>query len=290
MATQGKDSSPLKAIRERVARDTWYHKIDLGNGIVTPGVARFEPIWENIRRARQHLDYRRKSVLDLGSMEGLWAFEAEKLGAEAVVATDCYYEEDGPLGNPLERFLLCRTVLGSKVIPYYNVSPYRLWERLDLFLHETRPERPPSERLFDIVQHLGLLYHLRDPLLSLLQSRSVIRLGGHFLIETVVVADENASYMLFNGVPPEEMRIYQDVTTWWAPTIKCLLEILRASLFQPLTETMTTTPPYSQHGHSLQRAAVVCRAVGAESVPPKYYRELTRTYRNPGLAGFSATR
>ena len=269
----------------RIAEHNWYHSIDLGDGIITPGGAEYEPVWANIRAARAEVDYDGKTVLDLGSMEGLWAFEAEQLGAETVVATDCFYEEDGPLGSPLERFLLCREALDSEVIPYYNVSPYRLRERLDLFLQERRPDRTAAERGFDIVQHLGLLYHLRDPLLSLSQSRSVMNLGGLMLIESAVVADESASYMLFNGVPPDPYRIYQSPTTWWAPTIPCLLEILRASLFRPLPDSMRTTEPHPEGKHALQRAALVCEAVGEESVPPRYYRELTRFYRNPGLEG-----
>jgi SAM-dependent methyltransferase len=274
-------------LRRRVAEERWYHSIDLGDGIVTPGGTEYEPVWANIREARRQVDYEGKTVLDLGSMEGMWAFEAEQLGAETVVATDCFYEEDGPLGNPLERFLLCREALHSEVIPFYNVSPYRLWERLDLFLHERRPDGPPAERRFDIAQHLGVLYHLRDPMLSLSQSRSVMNPGGLLLIETAVVADDSASYMLFNGVPPDRQRIYQSPTTWWAPTITCLLEILRASLFRPLEDSMTTTEPYREGEHSLQRAALVCEAVGAEAVPQRYYRELTRLYRNPGLEGLS---
>src|SRR5206468_1469699 len=108
--------------------------------------------------------------------------------------------------------------------------------------------------------------------------------GGHLLIETAVVAEETASYMLFNGVPPDTARIYEDVTTWWAPTIRCLREMLRASLFVPLDETLHLTPRYEQGDHLLCRAALVCRAVGAEAVPARYFRELVRTYRNPGLA------
>lgn len=33
---------------------------------------------------------------------------------------------------------------------------------------------------YDIVQHLGLLYHVRDPLWTLSQCRSVVKTGGHF--------------------------------------------------------------------------------------------------------------
>src|SRR5262245_23663151 len=115
-----------------------------------------------------------------------------------------------------------------------------------MYLHERRGSGLAADSLFDIVQHLGLLYHLRDPLLSLSQARSVLRQGGHLLIETAVVAEETASYMLFNGVPPDTARIYEDVTTWWAPTIRCLREMLRASLFAPLDETLHLTPRYEQ--------------------------------------------
>ncbi len=275
-----RDDATLRARAEKLG--PWYHRIDLGGGVVTPGLERFVPVWDNIRRARAHLDYRGASVLDVGSMEGMWAFEAEALGAAFVVATDCYLEEGG-FGDPLERFLLCHAALGSRVVPYYNVSPYRLAERLDLVLHERWPDRPAAERRFDVVHHLGVLYHLRDPMLSLLQARSVLRSGGRLLIETVVVADEPRAFLLFNGVPPDPPRIYSDVTTWWAPTLPCLWEMLRASLLRPVEETFATTPPYHEGEVSLQRAALVCEAVGEETLPPRYARELRRTYRNPGL-------
>jgi len=94
----------------------WYHKIDLGERVITPGY-NFDPIWDMIRRTRKHIDYRDKKVLDLASFDGMWAFEAEKLAARLVVATDCYYET-------FKKFLFCKEVLGSDVIPYYNISPY----------------------------------------------------------------------------------------------------------------------------------------------------------------------
>lgn len=69
----------------------WYHKIDLGHGVVNPGQP-FDAVWDMIRQSRAALDYKEKSVLDIASFDGMWAFEAEKLGASTVVATDCYYE------------------------------------------------------------------------------------------------------------------------------------------------------------------------------------------------------
>lgn len=278
-------------LREKVKDyGSWYHKIDLGQGIVTPGLD-FEPIWDMVRSSRNHIDYKGKTVLDLASFDGMWAFEAEKLGAEIVVATDVYYEN-------FKKFLFCREVLDSKVIPYYNVSPYDLWNRLDVFLQENWDSQKPYERLFDVVQHLGLLYHLRDPMLTLSQSRSMMRPGGYMLIETAVVLDgnKNESFMLFNGVPPEEQRIYRDTTTWWAPTIRCLKEMLKASLFEPIEESLNILHSSNVEGklkqyllklfrgrYEIARASLVCRAITSKEIDSEYFRELARTYRNPGL-------
>ena len=267
----------------------WYHKIDLGQGVITPGL-NIDPLWDMIRKTRNKINYEGKKVIDIASFDGMWAFEAEKLGAELVVATDVYFET-------FKNFLFCKEVLNSKVIPYYNVSPYDLWNRMDVFLQENWGVQRPYERLFDIVQHLGLLYHLRDPMLTLSQARSVIKSGGYLLIETAVVVNENASLMLFNGIPPDNQRIYPDTTTWWAPTLPCLKEMLKASLFEPIEESVHVLDQESMNdslrqilGHFLRnkkytisRASLVARAVTSDAVDSEYFRELARTYRNPGL-------
>jgi len=273
----------------------WYHKINLGDDIVTPGLD-LDSIWEMVRKVRNSMDYKGKKVLDIASFDGMWAFEAEKLGAELVVATDCYY-------NTLSNFMFCRDILKSNVIPYYNVSAYDLWNRLDVFLQENWGDQKPFDRLFDVVQHLGLLYHLRDPMLTLSQARSVIRTGGYLLIETAAVVNEKRSFMAFNGVTPQKpngARIYNDPTTWWAPTVPCLKEMLQATLFEPIEETVRilddgimkllrsklkslTAAPSQDPPFSISRVCMVAKAVSPKDVDREFYRELSRTYRNPGL-------
>jgi tRNA (mo5U34)-methyltransferase len=269
----------------------WYHKIDLGNGVITPGL-NFDSIWNLIRKVRRSIDYQDKVVLDIASFDGMWAFEAEKLGAKIVVATDCYYET-------YKNLLFCRAVLDSKVIPYYNVNAYNLCDRLDVYMNENWDDQKPHDRRFDIVQHLGLLYHLRDPLLSLLQVRSVMKEDGLLLIETAAVINEDASFMLFNGGPPLPRRIYGDLTTWWAPTIPCLKEMLRASMFEPIEGSIKTFVPGEKIGKSrgalknylnprksnftIARVCLVAKVISRDQVDPEYFRELARTYRNPGL-------
>lgn len=128
-----------------------------------------------------------------------------------------------------------------------------------------------------------MLHHLRDPLLTLSQARSVVRTGGPLLIETAAIVGEN---------------IYPDhKTTWWAPTVPCLLEMLRASMFEPVEASIRTlsanqlTEPLKQlvrrhlldQRHTVSRVSLVARAMAPGELDPEYYRELARTYRNPGL-------
>lgn len=286
-------------LREELEKfEFWYHKIDLGGGVVTPGLD-FEPVWDMVRQTRNYLDYTGKRVLDLASFDGMWAFEAEGLGAETVIAVDSYYRS-------YKNFLFCKRVLDSNVIPYYNVPPHEIANRLDVYLQEDfEGDLNPQDRLFHIVQHLGLLYHARDPLLTLAQSRSVIRTGGYILLETAAAVDEHGSFMVFNGTPPNEAdrrgRIYSDVTTWWAPTLPCLKEMLRACMFEPIEETVhvlrsdvaketaekirvrfrrrfSADVPFR-----ISRVCIIAKAIGAKDVTDEYFEELARTYRNPFL-------
>jgi len=268
----------------------WYHRIDLGNGIITPGF-HYEPLWDNIRTVRQNINYKGKTVLDIASFDGLWAFEAEKLGANIVVATDCLY-------RTFRNFMFCKEILRSNCIPYYNVSPYNLYERLDTFFQENYDSEQPYDRMFDIVQHLGLFYHLRDPFLSLSQARSCIKSGGILLIETNVVLNNDESFMLYNGIP-DTYRASKNYSVWWIPTVKCLKEMLLASLFEPIDNTISIvdfdTPLFDKDKkiakkpdaidkeYKIARLCMIARASDPKKTDPEFLRELNRTFRNPGL-------
>src|SRR5256885_12356289 len=76
---------------ETMARSVpvWFHSIDLGKGIVTNG-------WESAAQLRYEIDsfrlpdLRGKTVLDINTWDGFFAFEAERRGASKVVALDYY--------------------------------------------------------------------------------------------------------------------------------------------------------------------------------------------------------
>jgi len=270
----------------------WYHKIDLGYGITTPGFD-YDTLWDNIRRVRKKINYKNKTVLDIASFDGMWAFEAEKLGAKDIVATDCLYRS-------FKNFLFCREILGSRCIPYYNVSPYNLFERLNVFFEENYDNEKPYERMFDIVQHLGLFYHLRDPFASLSQARSCLKTGGNLLIETNVIMNSDESFMLYNGIPFTH-RVSDNATVWWIPTVNCLKEMLIGTFFQPVNSSISvvefTLPLHSkikrfpkkshlgakERQYKIGRLCMIAKAVDPQKSEREFLREMLRTYRNPGL-------
>jgi tRNA (mo5U34)-methyltransferase len=87
-------------------------------------------------------DLKGKRVLDIGCWDGWFSFEMERRGAE-VMAVDCW-------DNP--RFREMHAIYNSRV-------DYR---QLDMY--ELTPERVGR---FDIVLFMGVLYHLKHPLLAL---------------------------------------------------------------------------------------------------------------------------
>lgn len=187
----------------------WYHSIDLGHGLVTPG-RDFGPIWRVCEATLDRIDFTGKRVLDIGACDGKWSFEAERRGAAAVVAVDLF-------DYALERFLFCRRVLRSRVTPLYNVSVYNLVDALGRHLGPVDAPFEPYAQRFDVVLFFGVLYHLRDPMLALAQVRSAVKPGGVVLIETAYAHGESGSRMVFHG--GERRRFYNDLSTWWIVSV-----------------------------------------------------------------------
>lgn len=131
-----------EVIRQLVASHSrWWHEIELAPGIVTPGddSNRMKlPILDSIGL---RTDLSGLRVLDIGCSDGFFAFEAEKRGA-SVVAIDFVPET-------YTGFAVARQILGSS-------AEYRMDNVYNLL--------PETYGLFDIVFFMGVLYHLRKPL------------------------------------------------------------------------------------------------------------------------------
>src|ERR687890_643822 len=112
-------------LREEVARYPWYHTLELGDGVVTPGMFDHRPI---LGKYPLPDDLTGMRCLDVATMDGFWAFEMERRGAASVTALDL--EDPAQLDWPAsmraghdksmdatkaERFALAKQALGSNV-------------------------------------------------------------------------------------------------------------------------------------------------------------------------------
>jgi len=189
-------------LKAKVEQLRWYHTIDLGGGVVTRGVDD-----SPVRLARLDLpaSLAGKSVLDIGAWDGFFSFEAERRGASRVLAADHYSWHGGGWGSKAG-FELARAALGSKV------------QDVDIDVMDLSPERIGT---FDVVFFLGVLYHLRHPLLALERVASVTR--GLLILETVVdlVGIRRPAAAFY---PNRELNA--DPTNWWAPNVPALHAML----------------------------------------------------------------
>ncbi|MEB3341815.1 50S ribosomal protein L11 methyltransferase [Okeania sp.] len=75
-------------IIEKIKNYGWYHTIQLTQTIKTPGQDSYLPMQEVPLQVLRMLERKDGKVLDIGSRDGLFSFEAEKLGAKEVIGID----------------------------------------------------------------------------------------------------------------------------------------------------------------------------------------------------------
>ena len=80
---------------QRIKEIKWFHSIPLRDGIVTPGV---DNSMDKLGQVCLPQDLTGKTVLDIGAWDGFFSFQAEKNGAERVLATD-HFCWSGPAGG-----------------------------------------------------------------------------------------------------------------------------------------------------------------------------------------------
>ncbi len=178
----------------------WWHTIELPFGLTTPGVIDYRNV---VDKWGLPSDLTGKTVLDIGCWDGFWSFEAEKRGAKRVLAVDNWTENF--LSNG-EGFLVAHALLGSRVDYLWN----------DFFALSVE-----QHGRFDVVLFLGVLYHLRNPLLAL--ERIAQLCNQQLILETLFDPTVNGCTMEFL----EGDECNHDPTNWWRPSLDCLLAMLR---------------------------------------------------------------
>lgn len=207
-------------LRARADALRWYHTIDLGHGVVTRGV---DDTPYRLARLDLPASFAGETVLDIGAWDGFFSFEAERRGAARVLATDFYswHGVGWGTGQGKAGFELAREALGSKV------------EDLDIDAMDLTPERVGT---FDVVFFLGVLYHLKHPLLALERIAAIAR--RLLIVETVVdmVGVRRPAAAFYPGT-----ELNHDPTNWWGPNVPAMEGMLRVAGFDRV-RTVTTLP------------------------------------------------
>jgi len=203
---KAQDEKSTKWVKEQIDilnQKGWYHSIQLPDGQVIEGVQSIDHLKARIGRFPIPEDLTGKRVLDVGAWDGWFSFEMERRGAE-VVAVDCV---------DMEKFRIAHQLLGSKV-------DYRVLDVDEL--------SPATCGRFDIVLFLGVLYHLRHPLLSL---ERICQLTRDLAAVESFVIDEG----LQPGPPVIEFyetnELGGQTDNWYGPTTACLLALCRSAGF-----------------------------------------------------------
>ncbi|MBY0224746.1 MAG: TIGR04290 family methyltransferase [Hyphomicrobium sp.] len=222
---QGAPSGPEPHLQKKIeALGPWFHNINIGGVWTAP----HHPLgdypalkWQRFAPKVAGLVARR-SVLDIGCNGGFYSIEMKRLGASRVVGID-----SDPVYLDQARFAARMT---GADIEFLQLSVYDVASM--------------GER-FDIVLFMGVVYHLRHPLLALdlisehvaadrLIFQSMLR--GSADVESVADDYPIKARTHFDrpGYPRlhfVEHRYAGDPTNWWVPNRTCCEAMLRSSGF-----------------------------------------------------------
>jgi hypothetical protein len=218
----------------------WYHTVDLGSGLVTPGDYDFR---DEINSFGFPKDLTGKRALDVGSATGYFAFEFEKRGAEVVsvdlpslshwdmvsceknqvlidlvncskarTAEEAYHHHlDGP-------FQFCHKMLGSKVSrclsPIYELTLAKL-----------------GGEPFDLVYAGDILPHLFSPLKAL-DVLATVCADKLIISRDIGFQHPDQPYMRFM----RQEGIVSDCRSWWIMSRLCLENMLKCVGFKTVSK------------------------------------------------------
>lgn len=252
---------------------SWFHAIDLGNGVVTPGPAP-NPALD---QPGAFPDVQGRTVLDIGAWDGKYSFRAEQRGATRVVALDHYVWQvdwearerywrecgaEGRIPDPLadQRFLSTEDLPGRRGFDYAKAA---LGSRVEPVVADFMAADAETLGTFDVVLFFGVLYHVLDPFAALRRVRALTREVA--AIETAairVLGHRHAALIAF--LAGDELQ--GDHTNWYVPTEAGLRQLCLAAGFRRVVTRVGPPPLLRQvrsrwRDHRLHGTTELYRAV-----------------------------
>lgn len=216
-------------LRERIAAiESWYHRIDLGEGIETPGHFRMAD-YVGHYHFPERMDGMR--VLDVGASTGYFSYEFERRGAAEVVSIELpswgdhdwtpryrseHQQKQQDVREKIDRdvmldgFSLVGEALGSTRVRREFRAIYDL--------------SPDDLGTFDIVFSGAMLMHVRDPVLGIQRMRACCKPTGRLIV----------SVSMLEGHGDEPLARFAgewDQCNWWQLSPAALKKVLTCSDF-----------------------------------------------------------
>jgi tRNA (mo5U34)-methyltransferase len=202
---------PIEDLPKKVGDLFWWHSINLGGGIVTPGHKSRYEISREAEAIFAPLTLRDRSVVDIGAWNGGFTVEAKRRGAARMLAVD-HYTWAHPDFRGKETFDLVTRRLGIDV---------------ETKLLDIQTATAADLGRWQVVLFLGVFYHLFNPISAL-----------QVLAETTEEVLVLETHLDLEDLPQPAMVFYPgrelggDPTNWWAPNRAGMEALLRAVGFE----------------------------------------------------------
>jgi tRNA (mo5U34)-methyltransferase len=219
----------------------WWHSIDLGHGVVTPGAKTPAVIARELKALRLP-SLSGKSVLDIGAYDGYYSFMSERLGAARVVALDHFvWAMDLPKAIAYWRECKEHNVVPAPVhqTPFwqpdllpgklgFETARRALRSKVEVVIDDFMTMDLDPLGTFDITLFMGVLYHMTDPLGSLTRLARVTKELA--VIETHAIAVPGYEHLELSEFYSSS-QLNGDSTNWWGPNLRALQGMCRAAGF-----------------------------------------------------------
>lgn len=204
----------------------WWHTIELSNGEVTIGEVDYRG--EKGNRFLLPKDLSEKSLVDFGTWDGYWAIEAKRRGAKEVIATDWKIPPRETATKALEDYN----------IPYFYSGDlqYPLKEWVKCFGNAEEPFEFKDH--FDVVLFYGIIYHLKNPWMGLINAYNCCKSGGIVIVESAI--NQGKMKEIGNTVPLlwiTDSVHAKDPTIYCMPNALGLIQLCKQAGLEPEEHT-----------------------------------------------------